>query len=222
MTPVNERQGCDFVPGRGLCFVAVTALLCAILSLSAISSARAQAVTTAPADHTTLTSAEAQRALDVLQDAAKRDELIETLRSIVKVSSVAPTQPTPPGVDSGAAADGFGADALLQASTNIGELSAQFEQSVRAATKFPLLWRWLTNTATDPQAQQLLLSLLWRAAAVALLRCWRNALSSLLCVGLGQRWMRARRATPFRPGPSSLSAPMRLKPCDSVARKGRE
>ena len=103
-----------------------------------------------------------------MQDAAKRDELIETLRSIVKVSSVPPTQPTPPGVDPAAAADGFGADALLQASTKMGELSAQFEQSVRAATKFPLLWRWLTNTATDPQAQQLLLSLLWRAAAVAL------------------------------------------------------
>jgi moderate conductance mechanosensitive channel len=114
MTLGNERQGCDFVPGRGLCFVAVTALLCAILCLSAISSARAQAVTTAPAD-TTLTSAEAQRALDVLQDAAKRDELIETLRSIVKVSSVPPTPSRPPGVDPAAAADGFGADALLQA-----------------------------------------------------------------------------------------------------------
>ena len=165
----NQRYDCDFVPGRGLCFVAVTALLCAILSLSAISSARAQAVTTAPADaHTTLTPAEAQRALDVLQDATKRDELIETLRSIVKVSSVPPTQSTPPGVDPAAASDGFGADALLQASTKMGELSAQFEQSVRAATKFPLLWQWLTNTATDPQAQQLLLSLLWRAAAVAL------------------------------------------------------
>jgi small-conductance mechanosensitive channel len=95
------------------------------------------------------------------------NELIETLRSIVKVSAVPPTQLTPPGVDSAAAPDGFGADALLQASTTIGELSAQFEQSVRAATKFPLLWRWLTNTATDPQAQQRLLSLLWRAAAVA-------------------------------------------------------
>jgi moderate conductance mechanosensitive channel len=165
----NQRHGCDFVPGRGLCFVAVTALLCANLGLSEISSARAQVVTTAPADaHTTLTPAEAQRALDVLQDAAKRDELIETLQSIVKVSSVPPTRPTPPGVDPAAAGDGFGADALLQASTKMGELSAQFEQSVGAATKFPLLRRWLTNTATDPQAQQLLLSLLWRAAAVAL------------------------------------------------------
>ena len=51
----------------------------------------------------------------------------------------------------------------------LGNCPLEFEQSVRAATKFPLLWRWLTNTATDPQAQQLLLSLLWRAVAVALL-----------------------------------------------------
>jgi hypothetical protein len=146
------------------------ALVFAILSLMAIYHARAQAVTQAPADsHTTLTSGEAQRALDALQDAGKRDELIETLRSIAKVSSVPPTQAASAGANPAAAADGFGADVLSEASRKIGELSAEFGQSIRATTKFPLLWRWLTNTATDPQAQQLLLSLLWRAATVALL-----------------------------------------------------
>jgi hypothetical protein len=89
----NQLESCDFVRGRGLRFAAVTALLCA-LGLSAISPAPAQAVTPPPTEaHTTLTPAEAQRALDFLQDAAKRDELIDTLRSIVKVSSVPPTQP---------------------------------------------------------------------------------------------------------------------------------
>ncbi|MGC2782357.1 MAG: mechanosensitive ion channel domain-containing protein [Roseiarcus sp.] len=48
-------------------------------------------------------------------------------------------------------------------------MSAEFGHSVRATTKFPLLWRWLTNTANDPQAQQRLLSILWRAVTVALL-----------------------------------------------------
>ncbi len=48
-------------------------------------------------------------------------------------------------------------------------MSAEFEHSVRAVTKFPLLWRWLNSTATDPVAQQLLLGLLWRAAAIAAL-----------------------------------------------------
>jgi small-conductance mechanosensitive channel len=160
----QRQTGCSLWPA------AVGALLFATLSLTAIHPARAQAVTPAPADaHTTLTPAEAQRALDVLQDANKRDELIETLRSIVKVSPFPATQATAAGVTPAAAADGFGADVLSEASTKIGELSAEFGHSVRATTKFPLLWRWLTNTATDPQAQQLLLSLLWRAVAVALL-----------------------------------------------------
>jgi hypothetical protein len=104
-----------------------------------------------------------------LQDAAKRDELIETLRAIVKVPPPLSTQPTATSVEPPTAADGFGADALLQASTKIGEFSSEIEQSMRAATKLPLFWRWLTNTATDPQAQQLLLSVLWRAVTVALL-----------------------------------------------------
>jgi moderate conductance mechanosensitive channel len=154
---------------RRLRLGAVSALLFAVLSLAALDSGRAQAVTPAPADtHAALTPAEAQHALDVLQDAGKRDALIETLRSIVKVSPPSPIQAMP-GADSAAAADGFGADALSEASSKIGELSAEFEQSVRATMKFPLLWRWLTDTASDPQAQQLLLSILWRAAAIALL-----------------------------------------------------
>jgi moderate conductance mechanosensitive channel len=154
---------------RRLHLGAVGALLFAVLSLAALDPGRAQAVTPAPADrHAALTPAEAQHALDLLQDAGKRDELIETLRSIVKVSPPSPIQAAP-GADSAAAADGFGADVLSEASSKIGELSAEFEQSVRATMKFPLLWRWLTDTASDPQAQQLLLSILWRAAAIALL-----------------------------------------------------
>ena len=156
--------------GCGLRPAAVCALLFATLSLTAIHPACAQAATPAPAGaHTTLTSAEAQRALDILQDTDKRDELIETLRSIVKVSSLPAAQTTAAGATPAAAADGFGSDVLSEASTKIGELSAEFGHSVRATTKFPLLWRRLTDAATDHQAQQLLLSLLWRAVAVAVL-----------------------------------------------------
>src|SRR6185437_2241596 len=50
-----------------------------------------------------------------------------------------------------------------------GELSAQLEQSFQEAMKLPLLWLWLANTAEDPQAQQVLLGILWRAAALAAL-----------------------------------------------------
>jgi moderate conductance mechanosensitive channel len=170
MAAGNQRRSYDFVPGRGLRSTAATAVLFAILSLTAIHPAPAQAVAPTPAGgHATLTPAEAQRALDVLQDTGKRDELIQTLRSIAEVSPVPAKPSTPPGTAPSAAADGFGAETLLQASSEIEELSGEVEHSLRTATKFPLLWRWLNQTATDPQAQQLLLSLLWRAAAVAIL-----------------------------------------------------
>ncbi len=58
---------------------------------------------------------------------------------------------------------------LSEASSRIGELSAEVGHAIRAMTKFHLLGRWLMRTASDPQAQQLLTSLLWRAATVALL-----------------------------------------------------
>jgi small-conductance mechanosensitive channel len=142
----------------------VGALLFVFLSVMAITPVRAQAV--APADpHSTLTPSEAQRALDVLQDAGKRDDLIETLRSIVKVSPAPPD----PKADVDGATDGLGADLLSQASGKLGELSAEFQHTVRATTKFPMLWRWLTNTASDPAAQQLIVSLLWRVVTIALL-----------------------------------------------------
>jgi small-conductance mechanosensitive channel len=163
--------------GRRLHSAVVGALLLTLLSLSAISPARAQTAPQAPTDaHSALTPAEAQRALDALQDAGKRDQLIETLRSIAKVSTVAPAATAPVAANSAVAADGVGADILSEASSKIGELSAEFEHSVRATTKFPLLWRWLTNTANDSQAQQLLLSILWRAAAVALLALFAERL----------------------------------------------
>jgi moderate conductance mechanosensitive channel len=106
----------------GLRPAVVGALLVAILSLTAIDPACAQAATPTDA-HSTLTPAEAQRALDVLQDAGKRDDLIETLRSIVKVSAVPPTQ-ADPKADATDSADGFGADLLPEASGKIGVLVA--------------------------------------------------------------------------------------------------
>ncbi len=78
-------------------------------------------------------------------------------------------EPAPAAVNPATATDGFGAGLLAEASRRLGEMSAEFEHGVRTVTKFPLLWRWLNKTASDPVAQQLLLGLLWRAAAVAAL-----------------------------------------------------
>jgi hypothetical protein len=173
MTFGSPSQMRDRVQKCGLRLVAAAALLCAILSLNAVSPAEAQAAPpAAPAStdaHPALTPAEAQRALDALQDAGKRDQLIETLRSIAKVSAPSLTPAAPAAVNPATATDGFGAGLLSEASRRLGEMSAEFAHGARTVTKFPLLWRWLNKTASDPVAQQLLLGLLWRAAAVAAL-----------------------------------------------------
>jgi moderate conductance mechanosensitive channel len=135
---------------------------------TAINLAEAQATTQADVARTsqpTVTSREAQQALDVLQDAAKRDALIETLQTIAKTS--ASQTPTAPTSAPASVADGLGAQALLELSTNIEEMSAQISQSVSETTKLPLVWRWLVSTTSDPQAQQLLVGILWRLAVVA-------------------------------------------------------
>jgi len=174
MTPCDRPHRSDST-GRAL-VLGITALLIALSVLAAVPSASAQEVKPAAQDAaSTLTPVEAQHALEVLQDPAKRDAAIETLRTIAKVSAPAAAESTAPAAQPAAPAaplviaDGFGAELLLEVSTEMGDLSAQFEHSVRAVTKFPVFWRWLTETATDPDAQALLLGFLWRGLTVAVL-----------------------------------------------------
>jgi small-conductance mechanosensitive channel len=175
----------------------IAALLIAVSYLAAVPSAFSQGVKPPGQDtQSMLTPVEAQHALEVLQDAGKRDALIDTLRTIAKVSPAA-SQPTAPAAPLPVAADGFGAEALLQVSNEIGDLSAQFEQSVRAATKFSALWRWLTDAAANPQTQGLLLGFLWRGLTVVVLallaeRALRFALRRPLAA-LGARASQANR-----------------------------
>ena len=187
MTPCDRPHRSDST-GRAL-VLGITALLIALSVLAAVPSASAQEVKPAAQDAaSTLTPVEAQHALEVLQDPAKRDAAIETLRTIAKVSAPAAAESTAPAAQPAAPAaplviaDGFGAELLLEVSTEMGDLSAQFEHSVRAVTKFPVFWRWLTETATDPDAQALLLGFLWRGLTVAVL-----ALLAERLVGFGLR-----------------------------------
>ena len=154
--------------------LAPVGFLVAILSaLPATAPALAQSPTAAPTEaasktaRPTVTAAEAQKALEVLQDAARRDALIETLQTIAKTQAPQPSpsptpSPTPPPT-----AEEFGAEALLQASEGLKEMSGQIAETVRAATKFPLISLWLVRTVQDPQAEDLLFGLLWRLATVA-------------------------------------------------------
>jgi len=167
MAACNRHLRFDFAPQRRMRLFGIAVLLIAVSYLATAPFARAQAVKPPAQDaQSTLTPVEAQHALEVLQDAGKRDALIETLRTIAIGSPPAASQPAAP---SALAADGFGAEALLEVSSEIGDLSAQFEQSVRAVTRFPALWRWLTGAVDDPETQTVVLGFLWRGLAVVVL-----------------------------------------------------
>jgi small-conductance mechanosensitive channel len=166
----NQRQKNDVA--RRARLPGLIALLAVILCATAISPALAQAPTAAPSvaganAQPTVTPAEAGQALDVLQDASRRDALIQTLQTIARTSTPQPSPSVTPSVTPPLVSDGSTAETLLLASTEIEELSGQIAESVRATTKFPIFWRWLVNTATDPHAQDLLFGFLWRLATVA-------------------------------------------------------
>lgn len=135
------------------------ALLCAMRP--GISQEAASARSTAE----TLTPAQAQKALEVLQDDKKRAELIETLKVIGKAS--------PSSAASGSnakerviPADNLGLQLLMQASDWLGEVSAQLAGAARAISDFPVVWRWLVQLVTDPVARNALLSTIWKLALV--------------------------------------------------------
>src|SRR5689334_16829205 len=112
---------------------------------------------------------EAQRTLDVLQDPAKRDQLIETLKTIVQA------QPKPPEVTP----NSLGAEVLVGASGFLDRLSGQVVTTIGAIQSIPLLWVWLKVMATDSWAHGVLLDSAWRLILV-------------LTIGLVVQWVLGR------------------------------
>src|SRR5438309_166659 len=99
-----------------------------------------------------VTQAQAQQALEVLQDEKKRAALIETLQTIAKAapsaSAPASTSPLPLEPTS------LGAQILVQLSDGITSLANEFAATARAVTEFPILWRWLMHELTNPAARR--------------------------------------------------------------------
>jgi hypothetical protein len=85
-----------------------------------------------------VTAAQAQQALEVLQDDGKRNELIQTLQTIAKTSSSTAAQ-TPAGA---AAADNLGVQIMVQVSNWFGEVSSQLANAARTVTDFPMILHW--------------------------------------------------------------------------------
>ncbi|MCO5130555.1 MAG: mechanosensitive ion channel [Xanthobacteraceae bacterium] len=131
-----------------------------------------------------LTPEQARRALETLQDDAKRAQMIETLRAIAKTApapadaaSVAPDTAAPaakPAADKPAAdkpaltldADSLGAQLLLTISGWISQATREVTDAARSVTHVPSLWYWLVNTATDPFYYQVLLDIAWKFVLV--------------------------------------------------------
>ena len=115
---------------------------------------------------------EAQRTLDVLQDPAKRDQLIETLKTIVQA------QPKP-AIAAEVTPNSLGAEVLVGASGFLDRLSGQVVTTVGAIQSIPLLWVWLKVMATDSWAHGVLLDSAWRLILV-------------LAIGLVVQWVLGR------------------------------
>lgn len=146
----------NLVPSKLLPLIALACLLLA-------APASAQTVTApAPVAANALTPEQASRALETLQDDARRAQMIDTLRAIATAAPAPPeTKPAIP-----LAADSLGAQLLLTISEQIGETSRDIADAARSVTRFPALWHWLERTASDPASYDILLDIAWKLALV--------------------------------------------------------
>jgi small-conductance mechanosensitive channel len=110
-----------------------------------------------------LTRTQAQQALDVLRDDGKRARLVQTLQTIATASSSAPAPAAPQRPP---AADNLGVQLLVQVSDWLGDVSSELAIAARAVSDFPMVWRWLVQLSTDPNARHVLLDTAWKLALV--------------------------------------------------------
>jgi small-conductance mechanosensitive channel len=111
-----------------------------------------------------VTPAQAQQALDILQDDDKRARLLQTLQTIAKATPSAAASNAP---SAGALArDNLSVQLLAQVSDWFGDISSQLAMAARSVSDFPTIWRWLVQLTTDPMARRTLLDTAWKLALV--------------------------------------------------------
>jgi len=113
-----------------------------------------------------LTPDQAKRALETLQDDAKRAQMIDTLRAIASAApqAAAPSPEAKPAIP--LTADSLGAQLLLTISEQVGDISREVTQLVRSLTHFPAFYYWFLRTANDPAAYQQIFDIAWKLALV--------------------------------------------------------
>jgi small-conductance mechanosensitive channel len=149
---------------------------------------------TPPPSPPALNAAEAQRALDVLQDPQKRAAAIAALQAIAKAAPATPpaasgTSPqgapaTPAAKPASNAAkvtlkpNSLGAQLFAAVSRSGARLAAE-AAALQTMNSLPALWRWFVNLETDPQA----------SLALAIAGAWLAGIfGGALLVELFARW----------------------------------
>jgi small-conductance mechanosensitive channel len=145
-------------------------LLFPLLLLAAGAAAQAPPTPAAPPS---LTPQQAQQALEVLQDPAKRAQAIAVLEALAKAGAAAApepaaippsaTQPPAPALAPGS----LGAQVMSSASAWLSAVGGETLTTLRSVTKLPALWRFATSIANDPASQWLLIGAAWKSAVVA-------------------------------------------------------
>jgi small-conductance mechanosensitive channel len=155
---------------------AVSAILLAVCLLVRPAFAQGSAPSAPAGAHVNdaLTSEQAKRALDTLQDDAKRTQMIETLRAIANAAPAAaqpgqaaqPDQPAEPKSPIPLTADSLGAQLLVTVSDQVRDISQQVADAARSLTHFRAFYWWFVRTANDPNAYAQLLDIAWKLALV--------------------------------------------------------
>jgi small-conductance mechanosensitive channel len=148
----------------------------ALLVLCAVRPTEGSAQSAATPASPNVTPAEAQQALDVLQDPQKREQLITTLKAIAKAAPASGTAApaTPATAPAGKTApevtlkpNSLGAQLLVVLSHWGARLAEEAAATLQTMNNLPALWRWLTTLENDPQASRaLLVTAAWLALVV--------------------------------------------------------
>ncbi len=137
------------------------ALVLSLFALLPLLSPALAQVPTAPPPAATLTPAQAQDVLGVLQDDKKRAQFIAVLEDMAKALPAA--KPAAPAL---VAPDSLGSEVLVQTGGLLRNLTAQFAAALEAVNTLPQLGVWFDSVANDPATRDRLLDSMWRLGLV--------------------------------------------------------
>jgi small-conductance mechanosensitive channel len=135
------------------------------MMMAPIPSALAASAQTAPvSSRGGPTQAEAQRALEVLEDPQKRAQLVDTLRAIAKTQPAAPEGVAAPPV--ALEPNSLGAQLWSELSGWADRLSAETAATADALSDLPFLWLKVERALANPALQRAFLTALWQLTLV--------------------------------------------------------